>query len=194
MTLRKLIKHNALILSLIVLFGCEETKRTMEVDGFSVEVVDKVTSRPIEGALVIALFIARSGSHDSTVGLSNGLETLTDANGIAHFPAWTTSGVGFGANDPILVAYKASYMPAQTSTKSTRKWIESVFHVSSISPLSKTNLSLMKCDDTNFKTREQCESKAHSSMPIYVGLATKHTAELPMLKRIIEERRRNTSY
>jgi len=55
------------------------------VDGFSIKVIDRVTQKPIDGALVIASFIARSGSHDSTLGLSNGLETLTGKDVLLTF-------------------------------------------------------------------------------------------------------------
>lgn len=187
----KLIKYSCLLVVVIFLLGCNEAERKINVDGFSVTVVDRMTKKPIEGALVIASFIARSGSHSSTVGLSNGLEALTGKDGIANFSAWSTTGLGFGENDPILVAYKDGYMSINSSTKSIRKRNDSVLYVTNISSLSFTALPLTKCEDTKFETLEQCVSEAYGHMMLYVGPAQKYLAELPMLKQVIEKRRRN---
>ena len=185
----KLIKYSCLFITVLCLLGCNDAERRIDVDGFSVSVVDRVSQKPIEGALVIASFIARSGSHSSTVGLSNGLETLTGKDGIARFPAWTTAGPGFGANDPVLVAYKAGYMSDKTSTKSVRKRNGSIFHVSDISPLSLAALPLMKCEDTKFETREECDSRAYGYMMLYIGPTKKNLTKLPVLSNVIKENR-----
>lgn len=175
-----------MILSII---GCDDSERRIDVDGFSVTVVDRVTQQPIEGVLVIASFIARSGSHDSMVGLSNGLETLTGKDGIAHFPAWSTTGPGFGEHDPVLVAYKTGYMTIDSSTKSVRKRNGSIFHVASITPQGLTTLPLMKCEDTTFEISEECDSKAYDIMMRYIGPAQKNLTKLPLLSKVIEENR-----
>ena len=189
MVFGKLIKYSCLFITVIFLLGCKEGERRIDVDGFSVSVVDRMTHEPIEGALVIASFIARSGSHDSTVGLSNGLETLTGKDGIAHFPAWSTTGPGFGGNDPVLVAYKAGYMSVNSRTKSVRKRNGSIFHVSNISSLSFTALPLTKCEDAKFETREECDSRAYDIMMRYIGPAQKDLTKLPLLNEVIEENR-----
>lgn len=91
--------------------------------------ISKATQEPIEGALVVASFVVLSGSHDSAAGLSIGLEVLTGKDGRAHFPAWSTTGPGYGGNEPLLVAYKISYMSVNSSTKSVRERSGSIFHV-----------------------------------------------------------------
>jgi hypothetical protein len=185
----KLIKYSSLFITVFFLLGCSEAERRIDVDGFSVHVVDRMTQKPIEGALVIASFIARSGSHSSTVGLSNGLETLTGKNGMAHFPAWSTTGPGFGANDPVLVAYKTGYMTVNSSTKSVRKRNGSIFHVTNISSLSFTALPLTKCEDAKFETREECDSRAYGDLMFYIGPTKKNLTKLPVLSKVIEENR-----
>jgi hypothetical protein len=182
----KLISNSVIVLLVLLISACEQGNGSIAVDGFSIKVIDRVTQKPIEDALVIASFVARGGSHSSTIGLSNGLEALTGKDGMAHFPAWSTNGIGFGGNDPVIVAYKTSYTSDHSSTKSVRKRNGSIFHVTNISMLSLTALPLMKCEDTKFESTEECDSEAYGDMMLYIGPTKKDLTKLPKLSKVIE--------
>lgn len=129
----KLIKYSFLIVAAIILSGCKYVSK-IEVDSFSIMVVDSISKKPVAGALVVASFIARGGSHGSSIGLSNVLEALTSIDGTATFPSWETEGLGFSEFEPTVVVYKAGYMSVKSYTQSKRDRKENVLYVYDIRP------------------------------------------------------------
>jgi hypothetical protein len=175
-----------LVVVILFLTSCTSSN-VKKVDGFSIKVLDKASGKPLVGVLVVASFVARSGTHGSTVGLSNALEVLSDVNGVATFPNWSTEGPGFGGSDPILVAYKTGYMSARSYTRSTRKRVKGIFHVSNIKLSTfPDGLMLTECKDTSSLTSEECENEAFSKILHGIGPIFKQPDLLPILKKIAE--------
>ena len=188
----KLIKYSSLIFAAIFLSACtDKYVSKIEVDSFSVIVVDSITQKPIEGALVVASFIARGGSHGSTVGLSNTLEAITRNDGIATFPSWATEGIGFSEYEPTIIAYVKGYMSVTSSSKSKRERKEDILYVYDIRPAltPNDNLPLTKCEKAGYVTYAECSSRAYSQVVGVLGPITEKIHELPLLNELIKEHR-----
>ena len=57
-------------------------------DPIEATVVDAQTKQPIEGVIVVAMWILKGGTHRDEVGFLEVLETVTDAEGRFYFGGW----------------------------------------------------------------------------------------------------------
>jgi hypothetical protein len=109
--------RTALPLLLVLLSMAPACGKQYAAEAITATVVDSETKKPIEGALVIAHWIATDGLDltDREVGTVEILETITDSAGEFHFNAWGPKEyVGEGelsASDPDITLFKRGYQP-----------------------------------------------------------------------------------
>jgi len=76
-------------------------------------VVDAETQEPLEGVIVVAMWILEGGYHNDEVGFLEVLETVTDSKGRFHFdswgPVWRPGWGVLDAKDPRMYLFKDGY-------------------------------------------------------------------------------------
>lgn len=97
----------------------DEQAIQLDVESFSVRVVDKGSGEPVEGALVLAIYPSGSGGHAHVDSLVRIEEAMTNDSGYVTFPSWSENSERlFMEGSPRVVVAKLQYRANVHSTAS----------------------------------------------------------------------------
>ena len=114
-------------------FALQGCSLTYSADPITAKVVDAYTKQPLEGVIVVALWQLEGGLEGGNIeGNAMVMESVTDATGEFHFPAWGPkripieflSNTQLRNEDPFMLFFKSGYRYAGVTNEATIKKLQ----------------------------------------------------------------------